>query len=228
MTIGVIRFPGTNNEYDVLWALNDLGIKGVMIPYFAGEELTSKRIKAVIIPGGFSYGDYLRPGAIAARTELARILKEVAEDIPILGVCNGYQILTEMNLLDGSFLPNKSAKFICKWVYLKRENSLCQFFKNGESRILRLPIAHFEGALELEDLQTLFAENKVSFRYCTGNGVISADSNPNGSAANIAGTCNGSGTILGLMPHPERAVRALQGSQDGLAILKGFVGFAYA
>jgi phosphoribosylformylglycinamidine synthase I len=228
MTIAVLRFPGTNNEKDVLWALKDLGVKGKLIPYFSGEKLASNQIKGVIIPGGFSYGDYLRPGAIAAKTELAMILQELAESIPILGICNGYQILTEMSLLDGTLLPNESTKFICKWVHLKRENSSCQFFGNGGNMTLRLPIAHFEGALELKDSQALFSENKVCFRYCTSNGTISSYSNPNGTAENIAGTCNESGTILGMMPHPERAVRTLQGSQDGLVILKGLVRFAYA
>jgi len=226
MTIAVIRFPGTNNEHDVLWALRDMGVNVELVPHYFPEHLSSNLIKGIIIPGGFSYGDYLRPGAIAARTTLASVLRELAESIPILGVCNGYQILTEMGLLDGVLLPNRSTKFICDWVNLRVEDSVCPFLDQDEKVVIRLPIAHFEGAYEVDDPDALLHAGKIVFRYCTEHGRVDPNANPNGSNSNIAGTCSENGTIVGLMPHPERAVRPQQGSCDGRTILQGFLRFA--
>ncbi|MFW9794793.1 MAG: phosphoribosylformylglycinamidine synthase I [Candidatus Thorarchaeota archaeon] len=226
MSIAVIRFPGTNNENDMLRALSQIpGANPYLVPSrkgFAGLE----NADAVVIPGGFSYGDYLRAGAVASVEVIVEGIRDLAEDgKPILGICNGFQILTEMGLLPGALLANTSARFICKWVYLSVNATSTMFTEGIENAVIRLPIAHAEGNYYCsdDDLVSLNDENRVPFRYCNTDGEVVPEVNPNGSIENIAGIINQRGNVLGLMPHPERASRPVLGSTDGLQILENFV-----
>lgn len=226
MTIAVLRFPGTNNEYDVLRALSFIeGANPVLVPSrkgLAGLE----EAEAIVIPGGFSYGDYLRAGAVASVEAITEGIRDLAEDgKPVIGICNGFQILTEMGLLPGALLPNKSARFVCKWVYMKVNDHPTIFTEGMEGSVIRVPIAHAEGNYYCsdEELESLRGELRIPFRYCNETGAIDNASNPNGSIDNIAGITNQKGNVLGLMPHPERAFRPVLGSSDGLMILENFV-----
>ena len=226
MTIAVLRFPGTNNENDVLRALSLIdGTDAVLVPSrkgLAGLEDAD----AVIIPGGFSYGDYLRAGAVASVEAITEGVRDLAEDgKPIIGICNGFQILTEMGLLPGALLPNKSARFVCKWVYLKVFDHSTMFTEGMEGSVIRLPIAHAEGNYYCSDdeYESLKEELRIPFRYCNEAGDEDIAFNPNGSIGNIAGIINQNGNVLGLMPHPERASRSVLGSSDGLRIFENFV-----
>ena len=226
MSIAVIRFPGTNNENDVLRALNQIpGAKPFLVPSRKGLAGLMDA-DAVIIPGGFSYGDYLRAGAVASVEVIVEGIRDLAEDgKPVLGICNGFQILAETGLLPGALLPNHSARFICKWVHLQVSETQSIFTENLENAVIRLPIAHAEGNYFCppEQLVALKDEQRIPFRYCNEQGEITPDSNPNGSLENIAGVMNQNGNVLGLMPHPERASRPILGSSDGLHILENFV-----
>ena len=226
MSIAVIRFPGTNNEDDVLKALGKIPDAN---PYLVPSRKGLAGLKdadAVVIPGGFSYGDYLRAGAVASVEVIVEGIRDLAEDgKPVLGICNGFQILAEMGLLPGVLLPNDSSRFICKWIYLKVCETNSIFSENLENAVLRLPIAHAEGNYfcSREQLEALRDEQRIPFRYCDSHGETSTESNPNGSLENIAGVTNQRGNVLGLMPHPERASRQILGSSDGLLILENFV-----
>ena len=226
MSIAVIRFPGTNNENDMIRALEQIpGAKPYLVPSRKGLA-GLKDVDGVIIPGGFSYGDYLRAGAVASVEVIMDGIRDLAEDgKPVLGICNGFQILAETGLLPGALLPNKSARFICKWAYLKVSEETSIFTENLENAVIRLPIAHSEGNYFCPDdyLVALEGEGRIPFRYCDANGDVTEDSNPNGSIQNIAGITNQRGNVLGMMPHPERAARPILGSSDGLLILKNFV-----
>ena len=226
MTIAVLRFPGTNNENDVLRALSLIdGADPVLVPSrkgLAGLE----EADAIVIPGGFSYGDYLRAGAVASVEAITEGVRDLAEDgKPIIGICNGFQILTEMGLLPGALLPNKSARFICKWVYLKVCDNTTMFTEGMEGRVIRVPIAHAEGNYYCSDdeRESLKDELRIPFKYCNEAGDVDDAFNPNGSIDNIAGIINQKGNVLGMMPHPDRAYRPILGSSDGLAILENFV-----
>jgi len=226
VTIAVLRFPGTNNENDILRALKLIdGADPVLVPSrkgLAGLE----EADAIIIPGGFSYGDYLRAGAVASVEAITEGVRDLAEDgKPIIGICNGFQILTEMGLLPGALLPNKSARFVCKWVNLKVSDHTTMFTEGMEGSVIRLPIAHAEGNYYCsdDDFESLKDELRIPFRYSNKTGDIDNSYNPNGSIDNIAGTMNQKGNVLGLMPHPERASRPVLGSSDGLMILENFV-----
>ncbi|MHA1135048.1 MAG: phosphoribosylformylglycinamidine synthase I [Candidatus Thorarchaeota archaeon] len=226
MTIAVLRFPGTNNENDILRALSLIdGADPILVPSrkgLAGLE----EADAIVIPGGFSYGDYLRAGAVASVEAITEGVRDFAEDgKPIIGICNGFQILTEMGLLPGALLPNKSARFVCKWVYLKVCDNATIFTEGMEGSVIRVPIAHAEGNYYCsnEELESLREELRILFRYCNERGDIDSTFNPNGSIDNIAGITNQKGNVLGLMPHPERASRPVLGSSDGLMILENFV-----
>ena len=226
MSIAVIRFPGTNNENDVLKALRQIpGANPYLVPSRKGLA-GLKDADAVVIPGGFSYGDYLRAGAVASVEVIVEGIRDLAEDgKPVLGICNGFQILAEMGLLPGALLPNESSRFTCKWVYLKVNETNSIFTENLENAVLRLPIAHAEGNYfcSPEQLVALNDEQRVPFRYCNSHGEATPECNPNGSIENIAGVTNQRGNVLGLMPHPERASRPILGSSDGLPILENFV-----
>ncbi|MFW9910390.1 MAG: phosphoribosylformylglycinamidine synthase I [Candidatus Thorarchaeota archaeon] len=226
MTIAVIRFPGTNNENDVVRALKLIpGAEPYLVPSSKGSDAL-KNAKGVVIPGGFSYGDYLRAGAVASVGSILDGVRAMADSgKPILGICNGFQILAESGLLPGALLPNASAHFICKWVYVKVSGHHTAFTHGMEGAVIRLPIAHAEGNYYCteEDLERLKHGHRIPFRYCNQEGEAIEAANPNGAIYSIAGITNEKGNILGMMPHPERASRLVLGSVDGLGILENFV-----
>jgi phosphoribosylformylglycinamidine synthase len=223
MKVAVIRFPGSNCDQDAYHALND----DLNIPaeYVWHEDTSLVGFEAVFIPGGFSYGDYLRCGAMASR---APIMDEVGrfarEGRPVIGACNGFQTLCEAGILPGALLLNEGQKFVCKDVFLRAENRTALWTKDVD-QILRIPIAHGEGRFvcDSDTLKKLQDGNQIAFRYVNQDGRPTPESNPNGSVDNIAGILNSGGNVLGLMPHPERATRRICGSTDGLTILRALV-----
>ncbi len=226
MAIAVIRFPGTNNENDVMRALGTIpGAEAQLVPSRLGSAAL-KEADGVIIPGGFSYGDYIRAGAVAAAGEIMEGVKELANDgRPVLGICNGFQILTECGLLPGALLPNTSARFVCRWVYLRVSEQTTAFTEGLEDAVLKMPVAHADGNYYCteNDLTVLNLHGLVPLRYSDENGETVPAVNPNGSIDNIAAVINEAGNVMGMMPHPERASRPSLGSADGLAILENFV-----
>lgn len=226
MAIAVLRFPGTNNEEDVVRALSLIeGAEPYLVPSRSGVA-GIKNASGIVIPGGFSYGDYLRAGAVASVETITEGVRESAEGgLPVIGICNGFQILAEMGLLPGALLPNSSARFVCKWICLKVAERTTLFTEGMESTIIRLPIAHAEGNYYCseDDLVALGKQNRIPLRYCTETGEFTDSANPNGSVQNIAGILSQKGNVLGLMPHPERASRQTLGSKDGMAIMRNFV-----
>jgi len=221
--VAVLQFPGTNCDYDVYHALaRVLGVHTELIWHtlFRGD-----RYDAVILPGGFSYGDYLRAGAIAAHSPAMDQVREMAkEGKPVLGICNGFQILTEAELLPGSLLPNDHLRFICKWIRIRVETTRTAFSNQCQKgQVLHIPIAHNEGRFFVDDrtLKELVENEQVVFRYVDERGEPTPEANPNGSVSNIAGVCNLEGNVVGLMPHPERASEPILSpfnSNDGLLI----------
>ncbi|MGE5552703.1 MAG: phosphoribosylformylglycinamidine synthase subunit PurQ [Betaproteobacteria bacterium] len=220
MRVGVVVFPGSNCDADVRWAVERVGGRAEFVWH---EASSLSGFDAVILPGGFSYGDYLRCGAIARFSPIMAEVARFAEDgRPVLGICNGFQILTEAGLLPGALLRNAGLKFLCKPVHLRVENASTAWTKGltfGE--VLRLPIAHGEGNYYAapEELAELEQRSQVVFRYATPDGQVTPEANPNGSVNNVAGVCNRAGNVVGMMPHPERAVAALLGGEDGRRIL---------
>lgn len=220
MKAAVIVFPASNCDRDVKVALERTpGIEPVMVWH---KETELPMVELIVLPGGFAFGDYLRAGAMAAHSPVMYEVRRRAEKgVPILGICNGFQVLTEAGLLPGAFLQNAGLKFVCKDVHLRVETSQSLFTNKYETgQTLRIPIAHHEGNYFADDdtLGRLEANGQVAFRYCTAEGKVTAEANPNGAARNIAGLFNESKTILGLMPHPERLADAALGGEDGKAI----------
>jgi phosphoribosylformylglycinamidine synthase len=222
MKVAVIRFPGSNCDQDGFHALNDdLGIRA---EYVWHEETSLVGYDGVFLPGGFSYGDYLRCGAMAARAPVMdEVRRLAAAGNPVIGVCNGFQVLCEAGLLPGALMLNAEQKFLCQDVFIEAVNRR-SIWTSGIDRVLRIPIAHGEGryVCDAETLRHLAHEDRVAFRYVSAAGVRTVDGNPNGSMDAIAGVLNEAGNILGLMPHPERACRELTGSVDGVLILRAF------
>ncbi len=221
MKVAVIQFPGSNCDQDALFSLrNDVGVGA---EYVWHDSTSLKGFEAVFLPGGFSYGDYLRCGAMAARAPIMDEVRRFAEERrPVIGACNGFQVLCEAGLLPGALMQNASEKFVCRDVFLKAMNRT-SFWTEKVDRIVRIPIAHGEGRFVASDevLKQLESDGRVAFRYVNAEGVATPEANPNGSSNNIAGILNESGNVLGLMPHPERASNPRLGSADGLLILKG-------
>ncbi len=205
-------------------------IKGVRAKLVWHDDGPSDDCDAVVLPGGFSFGDYLRAGAIAARSPAIRRIRRLAErGTPVLGICNGFQTLIEAGLLPGALLRNSSLRFVCRWVAIRVENDRTPFTRQlRKGDVLRIPIAHNEGRFfaPARDLKRISAEGSVAFRYCDLDGRASAASNPTGTLDNIAGICNNRGNVLGLMPHPERAADSTLGpfaTSDGARILRSMV-----
>ena len=224
MNVSIVRFPGSNCDDDTRYAFESLGITVRML-WHLEEHLGDA--DAVVLPGGFSYGDYLRSGAVAAKSPIMTAVKAFAErGGPVLGICNGFQILTEAGLLPGALTRNPGLHFVCKGVYLRVERSDTRFTsKYEESEVLRVPVAHNEGRYyaDMATLARLEQQNRVVFRYCTAEGEIDEAASPNGSLNNIAGILNERGNVLGMMPHPERAADALLGSEDGLPLFRSLL-----
>ena len=219
MNSSVIVFPGSNCDRDIATALTKLQFKNKMV-WHKDNELPKSDL--IVIPGGFSYGDYLRSGAIAAKSNiLNEVIKAANSGCLILGICNGFQILIETGLLKGALLRNKDLKFISKDVYLKVTNINNRFCKNyKKNNIIRLNIAHNEGNYftQKDHLKELEDKELIPFKYCNKNGLINDSTNPNGSINNIAGILNNGKNILGMMPHPERMIDNLISNTDGIGL----------
>jgi phosphoribosylformylglycinamidine synthase subunit PurQ / glutaminase len=225
MKIAVVQFPGSNCDQDCLRALRD-GVT-VQAEYLWHKETSVSSFDAAVLPGGFSYGDYLRCGAIARFSPIMKaIISAAAEGMPVIGICNGFQILCESGLLPGALIRNQSLHFVCQPVWLRTETANTPFtVKLAKNRLLRMPVAHGEGSYfaDPQILDVLESQNRVVFRYVSQSGEPTQRSNPNGSLANIAGICNEQRNILGMMPHPDRAWDSRLGSEDGKLILESLV-----
>ncbi len=220
MKIAILRFGGSNCDLDVQKALNNLGVHAELVWY---KEVL-EGFDGAIIPGGFSYGDYLRAGAIAARTKIMQSVQEMAADgKPILGICNGAQILSESNLVPGTFTLNQYPKFICKWVKLLKIGR--SPFTSLSSEVVKLPIAHKEGRYVGPPrlLKELYENDQVVFKYVDDKGCPTSAANPNGSQDNIAAISNLEKNVLAMMPHPERASEKRLGSLDGNAVFESMI-----
>ncbi len=225
MRFAILVFPGSNCDHDAYHAVRHvLGEEGAFIWH---KERSLDGFDAVIIPGGFSYGDYLRTGAIARFSPIMSAVQEFArQGKPVIGICNGFQILVEAGLLPGALISNRSLRFISRMVYLKPEDQSSLFTAGLDAnRTYRMPIAHQSGnyLISPEALDRLERNGQIAFRYATPAGEVSPEANPNGSTGNIAGVLNREKNVLGLMPHPERAAEAIVGSDDGLAFFKSMV-----
>lgn len=217
MKASVIVFPGSNCDRDVAVALEQSMGKPADMVWHGDTDVPECDL--IVLPGGFSYGDYLRCGAMAAKSPIIRdVVKKANAGVPVLGICNGFQILTETGLLPGVLMRNASLKYVCRDVELRVERDDTAFTaRYDKGQVLTIPIAHHDGNYFADDetLERLEGENRVAFRYCDRDGTPIQDANPNGSARNIAGICNETGTVLGLMPHPERLSDIALGGTDG-------------
>lgn len=225
MKFGVITFPGSNCDQDMIYVLSDL--LGQQVEHLWHKDTDLKKVDMVIIPGGFSYGDYLRSGAIA---KFSPIMSEVIQHANrggyVMGICNGFQILTEAGLLDGALLHNNTQKFICKNVFLKPASSTAAPSMDlAKNQAYKIPIAHGEGRFFASDdvLKSIQDNDQVLFQYCDENAMVSEEANPNGSLHSIAGITNKSKNVFGMMPHPERAADAHLGNEDGLALFESIL-----
>lgn len=220
MNIGVVVFPGSNCDHDCQYIFQD--VLGQSVRMIWHKDTLPAGLDAVVLPGGFSYGDYLRTGAIARFSPVMGAVRTFArEGGLVIGICNGFQILLEAGLLPGVMLRNTSLNFICRDVYVKVENAATRFTNRCESgQVLKIPIAHADGNYYTDPvtLGGIKANAQVVFRYCTADGKVIPEANPNGSLDNIAGIMNAGGNVLGMMPHPERSAEAALGNEDGRLI----------
>lgn len=225
MRFGVIVFPGTWSDRDCHHALGE--VLGQEVNYIWHKDTDLSGYDCVILPGGFSYGDYLRPGAIARFSPVTAAIERFAQEGRlVLGICNGFQILCEAGLLPGALIRNNHLQYRCQWTYLRVENLLLPFTSKVEQgRVLKIPVSHYEGSYfaDEETLRQLEQNNQVVFRYSTPAGEITEDANPNGSLSNIAGIANQAGNVLGMMPHPERCCEAILGGEDGRLIFESII-----
>ncbi|MFP9193210.1 phosphoribosylformylglycinamidine synthase I [Natronosalvus vescus] len=223
MAVSIIRFGGSNCDRDAARALEHLSIDAEIVWH---EDGLPEDVSGIVLPGGFSYGDYLRAGAMAAHSPILEEVREAAaHGVPVLGICNGAQIGCESGLTEGAFTTNESARFQCEHVYLRVERTDTPWtaaFEEGE--VIEIPIAHGEGRFEIDDdhLTRLETDGRVLFRYCDLDGELTEAANPNGSKHNVAGVLGETDTVAVMMPHPERATLPDVGGTDGQAILRGF------
>ena len=227
----MLQFPGSNDDRDMRFAMKSvLGAEAELV--WHGDEELPRSTEAVLLPGGFSYGDYLRTGAMARFSPIVSAVTRFAErGGPVLGTCNGFQILCESGLLPGALLRNHQLHFICDFVHLRVENSVVPFSSRAAvGDVLHIPIKHGEGAYTVapEELERMESEGQVLLRYCNAAGEVTPEANPNGSVANIAGIVNARGNVFGLMPHPEHAVEAGIGGTDGIVLLGSLLDAARA
>jgi len=226
MKFGVLVFPGSNCDQDTGNVVSTLAQQPVVYLWHDSADL--QNCDAILVPGGFAYGDYLRTGAIARFSPVMQSVKKFADGGGlVLGICNGFQILCEAGLLPGALLRNSGLQYICKQVTLRTETADSPFTSTlGQGQVLRMPIGHMEGNYFCDEatLGELKRRDRIAFRYCTPNGEISAEANPNGSLENIAGILSEGRNVLGMMPHPDRSSEALLGSADGFKIFQSLVG----
>ena len=226
MKFGIVVFPGTWSDVDCKFAVGDILQQPYEYLWHKNNEDLS-RFDCVILPGGFSYGDYLRAGAIASLSPIMASIDTFARKGGlVLGICNGFQILCESGLLPGVLMRNDHLQFRCEWTNLKVENTVTPFTADCcDGQVLRVPISHGEGNYFADEntLYELESENRIIFRYCSVDGLVTDESNPNGSVNNIAGIVNSKGNILGMMPHPERCCESLMGGIDGLEIFQSII-----
>jgi len=225
MKFGVLVFPGSNCDHDTHHVIAEVARQPVTFLWHDSEDLAG--VDAVLVPGGFAYGDYLRTGAIARFSPVMQSVKRFAEGGGlVLGICNGFQILTEAGLLPGALMRNAGLKYICKQVHLRVETSDSPFTNQlAKGEVLEIPIGHMEGNYfcAQDELHRLEAEDRIAFRYATPQGETTAEANPNGSLSNIAGILNPGRNVLGMMPHPDRSSEKLLGSADGWKIFASMV-----
>ena len=220
MKFGVLVFPGSNCDHDAFNVIAEVAHQPVTFLWHDSEDLQG--VDAVLVPGGFAYGDYLRTGAIARFSPVMQAVRRFADDGGlVLGICNGFQILTEAGLLPGALMRNAGLKYICKQVHLRVETTNSPFTNAlSEGDVLQIPIGHMEGNYfcTQDELHQLEAEDRITFRYATPGGEITPEANPNGSLSNIASILNTKRNVLGMMPHPDRSSEKLLGSDDGWKI----------
>ena len=224
MKSSVIIFPGSNCDRDMDVALKKFGFKNQMVWH---NDPNLPKSDLIILPGGFSYGDYLRCGSIAAKSKIIKSVVDFANSGGlVVGVCNGFQILIETGLLPGALLRNKYLEFICKNVFVKINNTENKYFKKIKKNILKLHVAHNEGNYfcSSDELKIIEDNNQIAVNYCNKNGDISEENNPNGSIDNIAGIFNKSKNILGMMPHPERMIDSYLSGEDGSIFFENLIG----
>jgi len=225
MKTAVLVFPGSNCDHDAYHALKH--VVGVDAEFVWHRQSTLSGYDAVVIPGGFTYGDYLRTGAMAKLSPVMEAVRGfAAAGGPVIGICNGFQILLEAGLLPGAMIVNESLRFVCDYVHLRTETGRTPFTRGiPAGKSLKIPVAHYQGNYfaDGETLSALEAGGQVVFRYCEPSGEVTPSSNPNGSANNIAGICNGAGNVLGMMPHPERCAEGVLGSADGRLLFDAMV-----
>ncbi len=218
----VIVFPGSNCDRDVAVAIKN--ISGHQPQMVWHKESSINQSDLIVVPGGFSYGDYLRCGAMASTSPIMQdVVKKAKEGVPVLGICNGFQILIESGLLDGALMRNSSLSFICRDILIKPKNQSSVFTK--KTQVAKMPIAHNEGNFFVtsEQLKKIQDNDQIAFQYCDENGNVSEHSNPNGSLENIAGILNENKNVLGMMPHPERAAELAHGCEDGKTIFESIL-----
>jgi phosphoribosylformylglycinamidine synthase I len=222
MKFGVLVFPGSNCDHDTYNVVG--GVMGQPVTYLWHESTDLEGCDAVLVPGGFAYGDYLRTGAIARFAPIMQSVRKFAEGGGlVMGICNGFQILCEAGLLPGALMRNAGQRYICKQVNLRVETAGSPFTQGlARGQVLRMPIGHMEGNYfcDAATLDTLRREDRIAFRYATPEGEVTAEANPNGSLDNIAGVLSEGRNVLGMMPHPDRSSEALLGSEDGLQLFQ--------
>jgi phosphoribosylformylglycinamidine synthase len=225
MKFGVLVFPGSNCDHDTFHVISEVAHQPVTFLWHDSDNLAG--VDAVVVPGGFAYGDYLRTGAIARFSPVMQAVQRFAASGGlVLGICNGFQILTEAGLLPGALMRNSELKYICKQVHLRVETADSPFTNQlAKGDVLKIPIGHMEGNYfcTAEDLHALETEDRIAFRYATPSGDVTPEANPNGSLSNIAGILNAQRNVLGMMPHPDRSSEELLGSADGWKIFASMV-----